>query len=858
MRWKWIPITFGLLLIVMLGAVYLILVNYDYNELKPRITRMVRDATGRDLKLGGNVKLAFGFSPKLVVRDVSLGNAAWGSQPDMIKVDELQAQARLLPLLFGDVKLEHMGLSGVDLLLETDPTGRGNWDLAPDHRSSTKSGEFKVPRIDVASIRIENLRMTFRNGSTGSETRSTLARLDVANQESPDALALHLHADYDGQPVEFSGQIGRIGILLAGQRFPIELSGQFSNAAFEISGAIEDVLHLRGINLKVRTSGKNLWGLGLSKPNHLPKTETFDAQGHLKGSRDALALENFVGNLSGGGIDLTISGAVGDLLAADHMDLHVKASGKNLAEVGSIFDVKLPETEPFTVQGRLTGSAKILSLQDGQGTARKGTLHVDLKGGIKDLIALAGMDLYLQASGKNLAEVGPIFDAKLPETEPFTVQGRLTGSAKTPSLQDAQGTARKGTLRVDLKGGIKDLIALAGMDLQMKVSGAQLAEVGPLFVTKIPELGPFDVSGRLTGSKNSLTFDGLSAIVDQSDFNGHGTMALQKRPKITLALESSVVDFTRIMNSLEGEKRLPSQEGKGESRLFSDDPIPFAFLRQLDADIELKARNIHARDARFKLGHVTLKLDDGRLDVDTLEATYQEAKFSGSLHLYPQSPSHLSTDFLVQHLDIGNCLKEMGVSDQVQGSVDIAVNVESKGNSVHTLMANLNGKVGAVMGKGYMPKYLDLLSMNLSQRVSSFWGKHEEAGRIKCAVVEFDIKSGVATSEAFVFDSKVAILGGEGDINLRTEQVNFLLVPKPKRPSLVSLATNLRVTGSIVDPKVRPDTVSLLTKGAKALGALAIGPLGLLVPFANLGANQKHPCDILSTEKLKKTVPADR
>jgi AsmA family protein len=157
-----------------------------------------------------------------------------------------------------------------------------------------------------------------------------------------------------------------------------------------------------------------------------------------------------------------------------------------------------------------------------------------------------------------------------------------------------------------------------------------------------------------------------------------------------------------------------------------------------------------------------------------------------------------------------------------------------------------------------MPKYLDLLSMNLSQRVSSFWGKHEEAGRIKCAVVEFDIKSGVATSEAFVFDSKVAILGGEGDINLRTEQVNFLLVPKPKRPSLVSLATNLRVTGSIVDPKVRPDTVSLLTKGAKALGALAIGPLGLLVPFANLGANQKHPCDILSTEKLKKTIPADR
>ncbi len=277
---------------------------------------------------------------------------------------------------------------------------------------------------------------------------------------------------------------------MAGQRFPLELTGQFSNAAFEISGAIEDVLHLTGIDLKVRTSGKNLWGLGLGKGNHLPKTEAFDAQGHLKGSRDALVLEDLVGNLSGGGIDLTINGTVGDLLTADQMDLRLKGSGKNLAVLGPFFDVTLPETDQFTVQGRLTGSAKTLSLQDAQGNARKGTLRVELKGGIKDLIALAGMDLQVKVSGAELAEVGPLFDTKIPELGPFDVSGRLTGSTKTLSLQDGQGSARKDTLRIDLKGGIKDLIALAGMDLQIKVSGTELAELGPLFDIKIPETGP--------------------------------------------------------------------------------------------------------------------------------------------------------------------------------------------------------------------------------------------------------------------------------------------------------------------------------------------------------------------------------
>jgi uncharacterized protein involved in outer membrane biogenesis len=785
MRWKWITLTVGLMLIVLLGAVYLILVSYDYNALKPRIARLVRDATGRDLKFSGDIKLDFGLSPRLVVRDVSFGNAPWGSQPDMIKVEKLQAQARLLPLLLGHVELEHIDFSGVDLWLETDATGQGNWDLGLDRRASGKAGGFKVPRIDVESILIENLHVVFRNGRTGVETRSTLADLKAASRENHDLLSLDLHGDYNGQPITASGKIGSIPVLLAGDRFPVELSGQFSGATFNLAGTIENVPHLKGIDLMVHASGKDLQELGFGEWNRIPKMASFDAEGRLKGSKDALAFEDFVGNFSGGGTDLMIRGRVGDLLGVNHIDLGLKGSGKNLAALEPIFEVKLPETEQFTFQGRLTGSAKTLSLQDGQ------------------------------------------------------------------------STARKGSLRMNLKGGIKDLIVLAGMDVQLQASGAAFAEVGPLFDSKTPELGPFEVTCHITGSESALSLNALSFIVDRSDFNGRGTLVFHRRPKVTLVLESSVVDFTRIMNSVGGEKRVVRRESEGErGRLFPGNPLSFAFLKNLDADILLNARNIHAREARFDLGHVTLKLDDGHLDVDKIEATYRGAKIRGNFHLDPYSGPHLSTDFLVQNLDLGNCFKEMGVTtDQVEGKADIAVKVESKGDSIRDLMANLDGKVGGVMAKGYMPKFLDLLSMDLSRKVIPFWGKHKEAGRIKCAVVEFDIKSGIATSDAFIFNTKLAILGGEGDINLGTEQVNFLLVPKPKKPSLISLATNLRVTGSIVDPKVRPDKVSLLTKGAKFLSTLAIGPLGLLVPFVNLGANQKHPCDILSNEKWKQAIP---
>ena len=88
------------------------------------------------------------------------------------------------------------------------------------------------------------------------------------------------------------------------------------------------------------------------------------------------------------------------------------------------------------------------------------------------------------------------------------------------------------------------------------------------------------------------------------------------------------------------------------------------------------------------------------------------------------------------------------------------------------------------------------------------------------------------------------MLTGEGDINLATEQVNFLLVPEPRLPSIMDFWTKLRVSGPITDPKVRPDAFSLLSKGARALSALVIGPLGLLAPFVNLGAHKAHPCNV--------------
>jgi hypothetical protein len=532
-------------------------------------------------------------------------------------------------------------------------------------------------------------------------------------------------------------------------------------------------------------------------------------------------------------------------------------TGKDLAEFGVVIQEELPATDEFDIQGRLIGSTDVFGLKGARGSARRGSLQFTTNGTVKDLLTLRGMDLNSGLKGKNLEEFGEIIEEKLPATDQFEIQGRLTGSTDVLALQAAQGNASRDSMRLSLTGAVKDLLTLEGIDLHARLIGKELAETGSLVGTKMPELGPFDANGKVSGSPKSLLIDDFKAVVDKSDFNGRAKLEFFKRPKITAILESSVIDFTTLMKSFEKNQQKPADKDKQKRLLFSDAPLPLYLLKKMDADIQLKARNIHAKDARLDFGHLSLKLEDHEFSIDKLEATYKETKISGNLQINTGTPSQVAIHFLVQNFNLGDFLKETGRGDQVRAIIDIAAHGQSRGDSVQSLMANLDGAIGVVMGEGYLTKYLDILSTGLTEKVFQVWKPHKAVDQIKCAVVQFDIKAGVAASQVFVFDTQAGILAGEGNINLGTEKINFLLVPKPAHPDL-SILTNLRVSGSVIDPHVGVDKASTLTQGAKALSFLAVGPLGLLAPFVHLGANKSHPCDVPSIGQLGLKTPAKK
>jgi len=169
---------------------------------------------------------------------------------------------------------------------------------------------------------------------------------------------------------------------------------------------------------------------------------------------------------------------------------------------------------------------------------------VEINGAIDDVLNLQGVDAEAQLTGKNFAALGPVLDIELPATDQFEIQGHLTGSSKALTRKNAQAAAILGSLHFTANGVVQDLLTLGGMDLQSRLSGKELAEIGPLFGTKLPGLGHFDMSGKLAGSAKAFSLNKFSAKVDKSDFAGLAKFEFRKRPKITIRLESSVIDFT--------------------------------------------------------------------------------------------------------------------------------------------------------------------------------------------------------------------------------------------------------------------------------------------------------------------------
>ena len=108
-------------------ALVLVVVFVDPNDYRDDIEKMVEQKTGRELTLGGDLKLSVFPWIALETGPASLGDApGFGPQP-FVSIKEAHVGVRLLPLLRGKIEVGSVKLDGAHIRLITDESGRENW-----------------------------------------------------------------------------------------------------------------------------------------------------------------------------------------------------------------------------------------------------------------------------------------------------------------------------------------------------------------------------------------------------------------------------------------------------------------------------------------------------------------------------------------------------------------------------------------------------------------------------------------------------------------------------------------------------------------------------------------------------------
>jgi uncharacterized protein involved in outer membrane biogenesis len=234
----------AVLLLLLLGAVAIIVATMDTRTLLAPIEAQLERATGREVNLGTHARIDLSLTPTLELTDVTIGNASWGSEKEMIRAKRLEAQVALLPLLSRRVDLVRFTLIEPTILLETDRQGRGNWtfsdapatpgkpaDPVADAAGAFGLGEFAVEKGDVR----------WRDGRTGEVTPIRIERLYLRGRDPEKPIVAEFRGSIAEVPLVLEGHFGPLAALRAKQwPWPVSVKGEVAGRKTEVTTKVRE------------------------------------------------------------------------------------------------------------------------------------------------------------------------------------------------------------------------------------------------------------------------------------------------------------------------------------------------------------------------------------------------------------------------------------------------------------------------------------------------------------------------------------------------------------------------------------------------------------------------------------------
>jgi AsmA protein len=202
----WVVGGFAALFVLAAVALY---VFFDPNDFREEISNSVKNQTGRDLTIEGDISLDIFPWLAVEVGKTSLGNApGFGNEP-MASFERASFSVRLLPVILRqEVVVGTAAIEALRLNLNVNQSGVSNWEdlVPPESNDDTDLASEPGSGIDVNSIEIIDATISYADSESGetiaiNELNLNIGRLKDDGSDVPITAVLQL----DVQPTGLSG-----------------------------------------------------------------------------------------------------------------------------------------------------------------------------------------------------------------------------------------------------------------------------------------------------------------------------------------------------------------------------------------------------------------------------------------------------------------------------------------------------------------------------------------------------------------------------------------------------------------------------------------------------------------------------
>jgi uncharacterized protein involved in outer membrane biogenesis len=381
-----------------------------------------------------------------------------------------------------------------------------------------------------------------------------------------------------------------------------------------------------------------------------------------------------------------------------------------------------------------------------------------------------------------------------------------------------------GATRLKAKGTVLDPFRWTGAEVQLTMSGPDLADIYPLLGIPGPPTPPYTVSGSLTREAAVWKFTRSKWRVGDSDLTGEVTVDTRRRPEhLSARLVSQKLVFADLApligappdkpggGTVSAQQRQTQRQLEATGDLFPNVPLEVERLRAMNMDVTLDAKRVIApsylpvQALAFRVvvqdGVATAKpltlilLGDGQ--------GAGAGRIEGELAVDARTDTpKVRTNLTMHDIELRNFFRGSPYFDATYGKVQGRVVLAGTGRSLAQVMGSADGHVAAALAGGSVSSLMvSLAGLQIFDALILYvTGDHRIP--IKCAAGRLNFRRGTVTFDRTLLDTQKSVLHVQGQASLASQAVKAEIDADAKQFDLLDLHGSVVVQGKLRRPQI--------------------------------------------------------